>query len=642
MNYKISFVFCLALIGLLACSPVVVEQEPEDYAISPANSEALLEGLTAFEQKAETLRDRAHPALFADAAIYGKAVAWALRHPSEFYTSAYTENAFKALEIAQERLSKLEAGTITWANEKGRVVRAYRSRVDGSLQPYGLLIPESYDGSPTRLDVWLHGRGSTLTEIRFLAAHDPAFPRDEPFEALPASQDYIQLDVFGRTNNAFRWSGETDIYEALADVRERYNIDPEQITLRGFSMGGAGAWHIGLHNPTPWAAIEAGAGFNETLNYAKQSNLPAHQMSALTIYDAYRYALNAFNVPTVGYGGEVDAQLQASVNVREQLQKEGFNLVEGDFRWTTADLNALFLIGRETPHRWHPDSKAVSNAFIDAELPRVKPDHVRFVTYSTAFADAYWLRIEGLEKHYERAEIDARRDDDGVFITTSNVRALSLTTSNRTYVIDGQSVSDARNNPSFVKVDGQWVVGTLDGLQKRPGLQGPIDDAFKDSFLVVRPTGEAIAPNAHAAALRRLDRFQTEYAKWLRGDVQVVNDTDLTEEQIANHHLILFGDAGSNQVLARILGDLPALEWTAETLTVAGEEHDVAAALPAMIYPNPLNPDRYVVINSGHTFGEAEFRGTNALLFPRLGDWGVLSTADESIISSGYFDEEWR
>ena len=104
----------------------------------------------------------------------------------------------------------------------------------------------------------------------------------------------------------------------------------------------------------------------------------------------------------------------------------------------------------------------------------------------------------------------------------------------------------------------------------------------------------------------------------------------------------MFGDAGSNQVLARILGDLPALEWTAETLTVAGEEHDVAAALPAMIYPNPLNPNRYVVINSGHTFGEAEFRGTNALLFPRLGDWGVLSTADESIISSGYFDEEWR
>lgn len=29
---------------------------------------------------------------------------------------------------------------------------------------------------------------------------------------------------------------------------------------------------------------------------------------------------------------------------------------------------------------------------------------------------------------------------------------------------------------------------------------------------------------------------------------------------------------------------------------------------------------RAVVINSGHTFGEADFRGTNAWLYPRLGE----------------------
>ena len=40
-----------------------------------------------------------------------------------------------------------------------------------------------------------------------------------------------------------------------------------------------------------------------------------------------------------------------------------------------------------------------------------------------------------------------------------------------------------------------------------------------------------------------------------------------------------------------------------------------------MIYPNPLDPTRYVVVNSGHTFGEKEFKGTNALLYPRLGDY---------------------
>ena len=142
--------------------------------------------------------------------------------------------------------------------------------------------------------------------------------------------------------------------------------------------------------------------------------------------------------------------------------------------------------------------------------------------------------------------------------------------------------------------------------------------------------------------MKRMERFQNEYAKWLRGDVPVVNDADLTAEQIAANNIVLFGDPGSNQVLARILDDLTPLEWTAEGLKVAGKDYDVAANLPVLIYPNPLNPNRYVVINSGHTFGETEFLGTNALLFPRLGDWAVLSTADESTVAAGLFDEQWR
>jgi predicted esterase len=629
------------LAALTSCGPAAEEPEEQAYAIPASDSAALLQGLTAFEEQAEAVRTRANPGLFADAAVYGKAVAWALRYPQEFYSAEYTQNAYKALEIAKQRLTALEAGTTPWAHDKGYVVRAYRSRVDGSLQPYGLLIPDSYSGQPTRLDVWLHGRGGTLTEVSFIAAHDPAFPHDDAL-AVPRSQDYIQLDVFGRTNNAYRWAGETDVHEALADVRRNYNIDPERITLRGFSMGGAGAWHIGLHNPSQWAAVEAGAGFNETLIYAKQSNLPAHQLAALTIYDVYRYALNAFNVPTVGYGGEIDPQLQASVNVREQLQKEGFAFTQDQYRWTTADLRALFLVGPQTEHRWHDDSKAESSAFIDANLPRTVPDHVRFVTYTAAYPAAHWVRVEGLDKHYERAEIDAQRSENGVVVKTANVRSFSLATSNRTYEIDGQSVSGAEANPFFVKQNGIWEVGRLTGLQKRPGLQGPIDDAFRDAFLVVRPTGTPLTPHAHETAMKRMERFQNEFAKWMRGDVPVVNDTDLTAEQIAANNLVLFGDPGSNQVLAGILDRLPPLQWTAESLRVAGRDYDVAANLPVLIYPNPLNSDRYVVINSGHTFGEAEFLGTNALLFPRLGDWAVLSSADESAVAAGLFDEQWR
>jgi hypothetical protein len=263
MTKQILLISSFALVALTSCGPAADEQDAQPYAIPASDSEALLQGLTEFEQHAEAVRIRANAGLFADAAIYGKAVAWALRHPEEFYTADYTQNAYKALEVAEQRLTALEGGTTPWAHDKGYVVRAYRSRVDGSLQPYGLLIPESDNGEPVRLDVWLHGRGGTLTEVSFIAAHDPAFPHDDAL-SVPGSQNYIQLDVFGRTNNAYRWAGETDVYEALNDVRPNYNIDPDRITLRGFSMGGAGAWHIGLHDPSAWAAVVGGGGVNGT------------------------------------------------------------------------------------------------------------------------------------------------------------------------------------------------------------------------------------------------------------------------------------------------------------------------------------------------------------------------------------------
>ena len=36
------------------------------------------------------------------------------------------------------------------------------------------------------------------------------------------------------------------------------------------------------------------------------------------------YALNAYNVPTVGYAGEEDPAIQGTINIREQLVKAGF------------------------------------------------------------------------------------------------------------------------------------------------------------------------------------------------------------------------------------------------------------------------------------------------------------------------------
>ena len=173
-------------------------------------------------------------------------------------------------------------------------------------------------------------------------------------------------------------------------------------------------------------------------------------------------------------------------------------------------------------------------------------------------------------------------------------------------------------------------------LHKRHNLQGPIDDAFMEPFVCVFPSGKAWNESHAAWASWTHDRFAREFDKWFRGRVPTVKDSDVTDELIADKNLILFGDPGSNAVIARVLEKLP-VEWTEDTIEVGGKKYDPAQHGLSLIYPNPLNPDRYVVINSGHTMHEAEFQGTNALLFPRLGDIAVQKFAKQK---GGHFSEE--
>jgi len=62
--------------------------------------------------------------------------------------------------------------------------------------------------------------------------------------------------------------------------------------------------------------------------------------------------------------------------------REGFHFEQGPFRFVGTDLHALFLIGPQTQHKFHPDSKKMSDAFLDKAVEKADevPAHLRFVT----------------------------------------------------------------------------------------------------------------------------------------------------------------------------------------------------------------------------------------------------------------------
>ena len=563
---------------------------------------------------------------------------------------------FLLLGTSGTRAGEIRRGNAPWTKETGSVVRGYTSKVDGSAQPYVVEVPAGLAlTKPARLDVVLHGRNDGMNEARFIESHRN--------KKVPADRPYLTLHVFGRGNNAYRWAGEADVFEAIEAVKRNYKVDDDRVVLRGFSMGGAGAWHIGLHYPSLWSSVEAGAGFTETLRYAKLEGkpLPDWRRKALAIYDSIDYVRNAFDVPMIGYGGEVDPQLQASTNIIDALKAEGVSFKVDALVTTAEGPDFRRVVGKGMGHRIDPASQTLLDAFHDdhakSGLDRI-PKRIRFVTHTLAYNEAHWISVERLAEHYKRATVDADLDGEVATIKTSNVTALAIDRQVAgTVRLDGAElplrlaakgllpkVYYRKGAEGWEVVEHEPSLALVDNLDrlKAPGVQGPIDDAFRGPFLVVTPTGTPWHPEADAWAKARLDRFTTNWRRYFRGDVRSKPDVKLTEDDIASYHLILFGDPGSNAVLAKVLKALP-IEWTKERFRL-GAEYDSATHVPALIAANPLNPRRYIVVNSGMTFDSSDFIGTNALLFPHLGDYAVLELLGKTddLVTSGYFDERWR
>jgi len=639
---------------LIASSGVSAQPAPEQDAAELTASLQQLQGTLA---RLRTSRQAKR--LIPDIEVYAKGVEWCLRH-DEFYPpgkgdgpSPWLKYCRTALDTAFQRAKELQAGTPSWPTQTGSTIRGYVSGVDGSVQPYALSLPADFGAAPSAkrwpLHVKLHGRGGTRNEVRFFNEHSTQKPQE--------GQDWIQLDVFGRTDNAYRWAGETDVFEAMADVRRHYRIDDRRITLWGFSMGGAGAWHLGLHHPSQWSSVGPGAGFVDFYKYQNQTEeLPPYQHRTLHIYDATDYALNLANVPLITYGGELDKQLAASTTMVD-LAKD-------------LEVPVRLLVGPQTEHRFHPDSLKEFMAFHREHTQQGRPAYpgrksIRFVTWTLKYNRCEWLTIQELDEQYAETTVSGSIDDDGVVrLITSNVSALSLARDIADKAeIDGDTFplrdsADGLLPDVYYIRDGEgWRPLNYDESRefasnpeghKRHNQQGPIDDAFMEPFVCVRGTGKPWSEPHQQWTDAILTRFESEFDKWMRGRIQIVNDTALTDEQIESSNVVLFGDPGSNSVLARVYKSLP-LRWTEDTIEVNGQFYDPATHVISLIYPNPLNPDRYVVINSGHTMHTPDFKASNAWLFPKLGDIAVVKfehrgegNFTESTVWAELFDSAWQ
>lgn len=644
-------------------SPPSAEQE--------ANFAARLKSLT---EEFEGVRQHARAA---DADIFLKAARYALEF-HEWYDKKAEDGVRKItvlLDEAGKRIAALRHNETPWMQGAGLKVLGFYSKIDGSAQPYGVEIPAGLDvqSKPVPLWIWLHGRGDTLTDLHFVYLRLTA---KKPGQFQP--QNAIVIHPFGRYCNGWKSAGETDVFECRDDAMRRFQIDPDRVALAGFSMGGAGAWHLGAHYADQWACVHTGAGFADVRRYLKLTpdTYPVwYEQKLWGVYDVPDYARNFFNVPLISYSGELDAQRDSAEYMMETLAHEG--------------LHPTHLIGPGMGHKYHPEVSKEIQAMIEKAVLQGRerfPKEVHIQTRTPFYGRMKWLNLHGMEESWKDARLDAKiTADRTVEITTSNVSRIVLYPPPQVrkkdetlkLKIDGQSLQlkigpelpefetflhpGPRVPGSFcrlVKKDGKWRdYGNMkpfvhEGPEggKAGAHPGPMDASFQKPFLVVLPDGKSSSPAVDAWVKEESARFLRRWRGLMRGDARVVSAAEIRDvfEAGKTQSLILWGTPESNRCIKALLASLP-VQWDAKRAGLKGKNtFDATTHVPMLTYPCLRSAGFEAVINSGLTFREAHDR-TNSLQNPKLPDWAILDITqapnNESagkVVDAGFFDDHWQ
>ena len=655
MLLKITRMLSIVVLCVLTTDRFVVADGPADNTIdgvrrvpklgvevSEADRQELTEGLQSLQAKIEKLKHSnaaIAKELLPDVLIFHRAVDQALRF-QEFFDPKEIVAGKSLLQQGHHRADQLLAGEAPWTKQKGLVVRGYISKIDRTVQPYGLVIPASYafDGTEKhRLDFWFHGRGETLSEVNFLNDRSKNVGQISPANT-------IVLHPYGRYCNANKLAGEVDSLEALDAVKKQYRVDPDRVAVRGFSMGGAACWQFAVHYPDQWFAANPGAGFSETPDFLKvfqkETLTPTWYEQALwQIYDCPGYAANLAHLPTIAYSGDMDTQKQAADIMAKAFEREGMQL--------------LHIIGPMTAHSIHPESAKIIEAKL-AEWAAKGIDHqptqLQLVTFTLKYHRMHWLTIDSMNEHWKEARVVIKPVENELHVTTKNVAALSIQPpagQPRKVRIDAGSPLDVPADGSFGHNGTTWKAGEPQGLRKKHGLQGPIDDAFMDSFIFVKPSKPCRSEAVNKWVNAEFEHAVTHWRRQMRGDAVVKLDSEIRLGDIASSNLILWGDSQANEFLAKITEKLP-VKWTANEIAAGDAKFDAADHALIAIYPNPLNPEKYVVLNSGFTYREYDYLN-NARQVPKLPDWAIVdvrvppnSRYPGKIVDADFFGERWE
>jgi endo-1,4-beta-xylanase len=491
----------------------------------------------------------------------------------------------------------------------------YRSKLDGSVQPYAVRLPNGY--SPERkypIVIQLHGTNFkevlTGARLRYRGMGGPQWIQPD----LPV----IYVHCFGGPTTFYIGMGEEDILAVIDEMKRRFPVDADRVYLMGHSMGGAGAFMVGLHYPDRFGGISVG----DAALWSRPQVVPDWMAPQVAIQAPARLYPNARNLDAFFKNAGAGIQRQSTEFADGIVAEGGFATTE---------------VFPRMPHSFgdqYPYANFVTEVI--GHPVRRKPAQVKFYTNTLRYNGAYWVTIDRLTRHNADALVDVSYKDDAIRVTTTNIDALTLRPGEgpvprekpTALVVDGREVANEAL-PGVVhlsKQSGAWALGTwkADSIVKQHGLQGPIGDAFNARFLAVYGSAEA----DRELAIAELDAIRNPPGPLdIHGDFPMKPAAAVTRQDVESANLILFGSPESNAVLGRIAPALPSELLRGDAIFIA---------------PNPENPSRYVVVWGARLLSAPDHGVQSGWIMPLnlLPDYVVVK--EGRVASGGHFDNQWK
>jgi poly(3-hydroxybutyrate) depolymerase len=579
---------------------------------------------------------------------------------SERIAGSFPEQSKAWAVRARKMLDAAEQGRDAALEARGEIrMRGYRSPISEHVQGYAIYTPPSYDPAKKYpLLVMLHGGSangnlflgvvlgnnmSWLEYSKFL--WDEYSPRWSP--------EFIVVAPDGFGHVMWRWMGEQDVLDVVADVQKHYSIDDDRIALGGLSNGGVGAYNIGMRHASRFSIVTAIAGAPSWLQYSG-SRIPEPQQRAMTPMSGMQLAENAINTDFRYYHGHTDGgpmKPRFVHELTEHISKLGVPFKE---TWFDAGHDLLYLVHRHG--RIYKD-------LLEPARRKKSPAEVRVLTGDYRANRQHWVTVTRIAGYPRLARVRAVASADRIDVEAQHARAIELdlaqapvsSTGSVRVAINGQEVCSGTcaSLGQIVKLalEGErWKTGSPSPalFEKKPGLSGPITDSYYGAVLHVYGTQDAAAT---AALKRTAERSASGSPVWLwRVKQRVLPDSELTDALQKSHHVVLYGTPGSNAVLERMRGKLP-VQVDAEGVLLGSERFTGRGVGVKLIYPNPLAPERYVIVQAAPTTSGVD-GGRNLPDF--LPDYVVYDasttatrprlafSAKQKPLAMGYFDDGWQ